>query len=427
MSFENIANNYCRFGKIARAFVSCLLVLTAGVISPALASEKIVYGINTENMKLNQETIRPGDNLAEILLNAGLPYNTIQQTINASKGVFDVRKIRVGNRYTIFTEAKTGLPRYFVYDKNSENYIVFDLDDTVTVSERQKPVEILLRSAEGEIKGSIWNTFSRLGLDGELAAKLNEIYAWTLDFYHFRKGDRFRIIFEEKWIGNRQVGLGIIRAARMVYNEETYYAFYFQEDNDKEGQYYDEEGQSLHKAFLKAPLKNVRISSGFSQSRLHPILHQYMPHLGIDYAAPSGTPVMCVGNGTVEKVEYNNSMGKYVQIRHVNKRYMTQYLHLSRSADDLKPGDTVEQGEIIGYVGRTGRATGPHLDFRFWVDGEAVNFLQHDIPTAEPIAPKLMATFMARIESWHAELDRDATRQFAADAEPEFEYFDPNG
>lgn len=368
-----------------------------------------VYGISCEGMTLIRSEVKSGQSLAEILLKADVPYGRINEAVSRCEGIFDVRKIRIGNAYAVLHDAATGEARHFVYEKDAVSYVVFDLGETVSVHEKQKPVETRLRLAEGEINPSLSVAFSRLGLEFELVQQLAEIYAWTLDFYHFQNEDRFKIIYEEKRVDGEPVGYGRIRAARITTRGEDFYAFYFAESEEAEGRYYDENGRSLRKAFLKAPLKYFRISSTYSKKRLHPILGYARPHLGIDYAAPTGTPVMSVGDGVVEKAAYNRSMGYFIRIRHTD-RYSSQYLHLSGFADSIRPGARVEQGQIIGQVGSTGLSTGPHLDFRFWVDGEAVNYLKHDIPTAEPVRPEKMAYFTSWANVWLAELDRDTFR-----------------
>lgn len=379
---------------------------------PLLALE---YGINCDPYEVRRETVRPRQNLAAILLKAGVSYGKIQEAVEQCEGVFDVRKIQVGKPYSLIGNpcSPEGI-RYFVYERSPADFVVMDLGDRVDVFRGTKPVSVRPRAVSGVIQSSLWNAFKDADVDFDLALDLAKIYAWSLDFFHFQKGDRFGFVVEERRVDGRVVGYGRILAARILHRDRPHYAFYFEETPGR-GEYYDENGDSLRKAFLKAPLEYVRISSAYSRRRLHPILNEYKPHLGIDYAAPKGTPVLAVGDGRVEKVAYSRSMGRYIQIRH-NGQYMTQYLHLSAVADGVVDGAPVRQGDEIGYVGSTGLATGPHLDFRFWDDGEAVNFLEQDLPAADPVDPDHRDRFENRMADFRFELDDDGRREFSAEA-----------
>jgi murein DD-endopeptidase MepM/ murein hydrolase activator NlpD len=377
---------------------------------PLMALE---YGINCDPYEVQKDQVRPGQNLSGILSNAGVSYSKIQAAVNRCEGLFDVRKIRAGRPYSLIGNpcSPAGL-RYFVYEESPADFVVFDLGEEVNVFKGRKPVSVEAKTFSGAIETSLWNAFSERGIDFQLALRLAKIYAWTLDFFRFQPGDRFGFIVEERRVDGQVVGYGRILAARIYKDDRPHYAFFF-EEKPGEGDYYDENGESLRQAFLKAPLEYSRISSGYSRKRLHPILKKYRPHLGIDYAAPKGTPVLSVGDGEVEKAGYNRSMGRFIQIRH-NRRYMTQYLHLSGMADGIQAGARVTQGQEIGYVGSTGLSTGPHLDFRFWDDGKAVNFLEQDIPSADPVDPRLLNRFYTLMASLRFDLDNDGTREFSA-------------
>lgn len=400
--------------------VVCFLAPFCGSAFGELSREEprgFEYGIDVRGFQVIKDVIKPRQNISGILLKADLSYNQIHEAIEKSRRIFDVRKIQIGNPFCLISPKKKGENTcYLVYERNPIDYVVFEFGNSVQVYEGSKPVRIRHRTVEGLIDSSLWNAFADQDLDLDLAMKLSEMYAWTVDFYHFQKGDRFKIIYEEKWVEDRQVGTGRIIAARITFRGDHYYGFYFSKDREK-GDYFDENGQSLRKAFLKAPLKYLRISSGYSRNRLHPILNQYKEHLGIDYAAPAGTPVLSVGDGIIEKIAHSRTMGNYIQIRHARK-YMTQYLHLARFAEKLRKGGAVCQGDVIGYVGSTGMATGPHLDFRFWIDDKAVNFLKQDIPTAEPVPSRHEKKYFARTAKLKTDLDRDQIRHYSAEMEP---------
>lgn len=396
----------------------CLLTSFRASASEGVSRDVVLgleYGIDGHDLEITKDVIKRRQNIGGILLKADISYNKIHEAVEKSKSVFDVRKIQVGNPYCLIKVNKNeNNICYFVYEQNPIDYVVFEIGDSVQVYQRSKPVRIRHRTVEGVIDSSLWNAFAEKDLDFELAMKLSEIYAWSVDFYHFQDGDRFKFIFEEKWVGERRVGIGRILGARITFRGDHYYGFYFPKGRE-DGDYFDENGQSLRKAFLKAPLTYARISSGYSRSRLHPILNEYKEHLGIDYAAPTGTPVVSVGDGVIEKIDYSRSMGNYLQIRH-NRKYMTQYLHLSGFAENLRRGDSVSQGDVIGYVGSTGMATGPHLDFRFWTGDQAVNFLKQDIPTADPVPSRHEKNYLARVAELKTDLDRDQIRHFSAEA-----------
>ena len=400
------------FGVMALLVVSSPAAAEQRRVGPPLLA--LEYGINCDPYDVQRDTVRPNQNLSGILQNAGVPYGKIQKAVEQCDGVFDVRKIRAGNPYSLIGNpcSPDGV-QYFVYERSPSDFVVFDLGERVRVFQGRKPITVRTRAFSGVIRSSLWNAFSESNIDFDLAMELAEIYAWTLDFFHFQKGDRFRFIVEERHVDGHVVGYGRILAARIHHRDRPFYAFYFEETPGGKGDYYDENGQSLRKAFLKAPLKYVRISSGYSPRRLHPILNEYKPHRGIDYAAPTGTPVLAVGDGRVEKVGYGRGRGRYIQIRH-NQQYMTQYLHLSDVADGIEVGARVRQGDVIGAVGSTGLATGPHLDFRFWDNGKAVNFLEQDLPAADPIDPEALARFEHRMAEFRFDLDNDETREFSA-------------
>jgi murein DD-endopeptidase MepM/ murein hydrolase activator NlpD len=260
----------------------------------------------------------------------------------------------------------------------------------INVYEHAKEITIRENQKSAVIDHSLYVSLMESEAPPELAIKLSQIFAWQIDFYHLQSGDNFKVIYEELLVDSTFYGIGKIKGAYFSQNGKDYYAIPFVQDSVY--QYFDEEGNSLRKAFLKAPLEFGRISSRYSRSRLHPVLKVRRPHLGVDYAAPVGTPVRTTGDGIVVDAGYSKGNGRYLKIRH-NSVYSTMYLHLSRFAKGVKKGASVMQGEVIGYVGSTGLSTGPHLDYRFYVNGKPVDPLKVEVPPSHPVKEELRFEF----------------------------------
>ncbi len=354
-------------------------------------------------MHVVKDTVQPHQNLSDILLKYDVPNSAIHDAAVASKAIFDVRTMKAGNPFCIIHSTDSSKKvRYFVYELNPVDYVVFDFDDPIKVSLGKKSVQLKTKTVSGRIESSLWDTLTEQQLDIELAIKLSEIYAWAIDFHHLQKEDTFRVVFEEIFVEEKPIGIGKIQAARFDHKDKIFYAFYFEQD--AQGSYYDQHADSMEKAFLKAPIKFSRITSGFSKRRFHPILKKYKAHFGIDYAAKTGTPIMSTGDGVVVKAGYDKNNGKYVKIRH-NGVYTTQYLHMSRFAPGIKRARNVRQGEVIGYVGSTGLATGPHLCYRFWKNGRQVNPSKEDIPSVEPVGKEYLDRFNGQMANLKQQLD----------------------
>jgi murein DD-endopeptidase MepM/ murein hydrolase activator NlpD len=370
---------------------------------PVLQNQCYEYGINCDDFILIKDTVQPQQNLSNILSEYKVPNAVIHAVAVSSRPVFDVRKIKAGNPFCIIRRNNPMQKvRYFVYEINAVDFVVFKLEDPTTVSLGKKPVRIEIETVSESIESSLWETLTEKEIDPELAIKLSEIYAWTIDFHHLQKGDRFQAIFEKKFIKGKPIGLGRIKAAKFDHKGKSFYAFYFEQDGH--GSYFDEQANSLEKAFLKAPIKFSRITSGYSKRRFHPILKKYKTHFGIDYAAKTGTPIMSTGDGVVVRTGYDSKNGRYVKIKH-NGIYTTQYLHMSRIARKIKPRAKVKQGDIIGYVGSTGLATGPHLCYRFWKNGRQVNPFKEDIPSIEPVKKENLQKFNQKKATLNQQLD----------------------
>lgn len=333
----------------------------------------------------------------DIMTACGVTPQDINTIAKAAKSVYDLRRVYPGQRYECYMDSAGGLET-FILKINEEGYIEVGKEgDDFIVEHREYPFETDMRSASGLIEHSLYASILGQSLPVELGAKLTDIFAWDIDFFtEIRKNDYFRVIYEEKTRADapeaeRETRVGRIIAAEFNTSGVSHYAFLFENETDL-ADYFDQDGKSLRKQLLKAPLSYTRISSSFSRKRYHPVLHHYAPHYGIDYTAPAGTPVMSTGDGTVMIASYRRGNGNYVKIRH-NSNYITYYLHLSRFAKGIKAGVKVRQGQVIGYVGSTGHATGPHLDYRVKKNDRFVNPRKIKLPPAKPVSEENMARF----------------------------------
>ena len=362
------------------------------------------YGYHRDSVNCIKETIKQNESLSDILTPYRISYKTIHKIAVASETVYDVKKLATNKKYEIIC-SKDSIPKAkcLIYHPNKVDYIVYKFDDSVSVSKRKFDVSSVTKTTSGKINSSLYKTLIDSGNSPKLAIKLSEIYAWQIDFFGIQKGDNYKIIFDELYVNKEFVGVGKIKAAYFDHMGASYYAFRHEQDSVTE--YFDEAGNSLRKAFLKAPLSYRRISSKFSRNRLHPILKRRMPHLGVDYAASKGTPVYSIGDGKIIKAKYSGAAGNYVKIKH-NSVYTTGYLHLWKFGKGIRLGSHVKQGQLIGYVGSTGRSTGPHLDFRIWKNGQAIDPLTLKPPSAKPIEEEHKITYFKNMELYKSELNQ---------------------
>lgn len=342
------------------------------------------YGFPIEEFLVETNVVKKNQNLSTILHEYDVSFGTIDAIAKKAKKIFNVKRIKSGHEYSVlFTRDSSKIAEYFVYENTPVEYIVFDLRDTLHVYKGEKEIVKHRKQISGEIQSSLWNAMVEAKADPLLSIELSEIYAWTIDFFGVGKGDQFNIIYEESFVDEQPIHELKVVAANFIHHSSNNYAFSFLE-NDHEA-FFDEEGKSLQKAFLKAPLRYSRISSKFSNQRFHPVLKRYRAHHGVDYAAPTGTPVHSIGDGVVVKKGYQkDGGGNYITIKH-NGVYTTSYMHLSRFESGIKPGNKVKQGQTIGYVGATGLATGPHLDFRVYMNGSPINPLNMKSPPVAPV------------------------------------------
>ena len=385
---------------IAVAFLLTVLYLRYFQKIPPLGEDlvvhvpepKLLYGLKADSFHIEENYVARNQNLSDILTDRGVSAQSVDQLAKNSVTVFDVRKMKAGNRYTMFYSAdQNRKPLYLVYESNNVDYYLYSLTGSLLVTAGKQKVTSKRQTASGVITSSLWNAIKDSHISPLLAVQLSDIYAWTIDFFAIQRGDQFTVIYDEDFVNGESIGLGKIYSASFSQGGTDFYAIRFtQEDGDN---FFDQKGNSLRKSFLKAPLKFSHISSRFSNNRMHPILRIVRPHHGVDYAAATGTPVYTIGDGVVIQKSYQPAGGgNFVKIRH-NSVYSTSYMHLSKFAAGLKVGDHVRQGEVIGYVGATGLASGPHLDFRVYMGGTPVDPLTVKSPPAEPVRPATLSRF----------------------------------
>jgi murein DD-endopeptidase MepM/ murein hydrolase activator NlpD len=379
---------------------------TADTDNSEETNQRYAYGICIDSLTITHYQIEKGDHLSSILTDMGYTGSDAEKITRTLSPYYPPSKLQIGNRYAALTTCDSiSSIQYLVFERSKTDFAVVDLSaDTLRAYESSKPVTLQRRYSEGTITSSVWNAIIGSGAPPLLALKLSDLYAWQVDFFDVKQGDSFRLIYDEAWIDDTTfVEIASIEGAVFTHQERDYLAVPFEQDTVRE--YFDEEGNSLRKAFLKAPLDFFRISSRFSNARYHPILKRYRAHHGVDYAAPSGTPVKTVGDGVViEKGYQRNGAGNYLKIKH-NSNYTTTYMHLSRFAKGVQKGGTVKQGEVIGYVGSTGLSTGPHLDYRVHKNNQPVNPLKMETPPSYPVKPELRDSFMVVRDNMLQQLD----------------------
>jgi len=352
---------------------------------------EFLYEIPVDSFDIVTGKVRRNQMLGNILDDFGITAKQVYEISQLPVDLFDVRKIKSGNPYVIFlSKDSLHTAKHFVYEDDKVNYISLHFGDSIKAERKRKAVEIRTMKLSGEIRTSLWEAFIEKNANPIMAVELSEIYAWSIDFFGLQPGDQFKVIYDEAFVDSVSVGIETIHCCWFFHSGHEFWGFPFVQDSVRS--FFDEEGNSLRKAFLKAPLRFSRISSGFSHSRLHPILKIRRPHHGVDYAAPYGTPVHAVGDGQVIAKAYQRGGGNYIKIKH-NSVYTTSYLHLSKFGYGIQKGTYVKQGDVIGYVGSTGLSTGPHLDFRFYMNGSAVNPLTVDAPPVEPVHEELWEDF----------------------------------
>ena len=361
-----------------------------------------VLGFNADSLRYEEGKVKSGQFFSTLLGSLGMTAQEAYNLTQVCDTLFDVRTLRVGNTYKAYFSAENTL-EYLVYDRDRMHQVVFDCTEPFDLWIYEKPVVRNERYADVTINSSLWNDMLAADVSPLLILSLSDIYAWTVDFFGLQKGDRFRVLYQETVCDGDVIAVDTVRYAVFSHAGQDFPAIMF-DQQDGGNLWWNEKGESMRKAFLKAPLKFSRISSGFSYARKHPVTRKVQPHTGVDYAAPKGTPVMTIGDGVITSMKYEGAGGNTIRIRH-NSVYSTAYLHLSGYAKGLKVGQRVRQGDVIGYVGSTGRSTGPHLDFRVWKNGTPINPLKMDSPPAEPLKQENMEAFTQTWQSYQHQID----------------------
>jgi murein DD-endopeptidase MepM/ murein hydrolase activator NlpD len=371
--------------------------------STETSKEFDVYGIDEYSLETMTKSVAAGETLLSILQRFSVPASVINHIIRKSNGIFDLKSIRAGNKYTVFTSNNLDNDlKFMVYHHSRSDFVVFRLKPPFDVFTGKNQISTELAAAGGVITHSLWESVQSAGCDVSLVYELSDLYSRAVDFHRLQRGDRFAVVYERKLAADESLGVKQVAAACLTHKNRDFYIFRYGTEN--EACYYDEHGNGIKKTFLKAPLKNTAITSKFSPQRLHPVLKYRRPHLGTDFAAPEGTPIMAVGDGHVLESKYHKDLGNHMKIRH-NNVYCTEYLHLARFARGIKPGAEVKQGQLIGYVGKTGLATGPHLELRLWKNGKAVDILKENLPASRTLTGRTKEDFLKKIASLKKELD----------------------
>jgi murein DD-endopeptidase MepM/ murein hydrolase activator NlpD len=358
---------------------------------PQPAADKVLYGMVVNDFDVIEGQVKKNQRFSDLFKPHFVNEKVVRQLAALPKNVFDFRKVTANKKYTLLVKQDSlSTATALIYEPNPIDYYIFRLEDSLTIEEGHRETRLVEKGIAGEIEESLSATIENLGVSPEVTNRFVDIFAWQVDFNRLQKGDKFKVIYKEIQVDGELIGVASIEGIYFEHAGKGYHAFPLDQGNGIE--FFDENGQSLRKAFLKYPIEFTRISSRFNLKRFHPVAKVFRAHRGTDFAAPVGTPIRSVGDGTVEEARYKSNNGNYVKIRH-NGTYTTQYLHMSRIASGIKPGKKIRQGQTIGFVGSTGLATGPHLCYRFWKDGVQVDALRVKLPPAQPISAENLSTF----------------------------------
>ena len=369
-------------------------------------TKKVEFGFNYADFNVVNDTISKGDSFGSIIQNQNIGDKQVYDIVEQVKDSFNVRSIRYNKPYTLLrSKNKTNKLEVFIYQPDALTYYVVDFRDSIAKAYKKiKPVTFKRKIIGGVLKSSLSETLGNESVETALASRITKVFSWSIDFFKLKKGDRYGLIFTERFINNKTYdGVEELEAAFFEYKGKIIYAFPFKKDTlSGKVEYYDDQGKTLKNFFLKTPIKFSRITSRFTMNRFHPVQHTWKAHKGTDYAAPRGTPISTTASGVVEATGYTAGNGNFVKVKH-NGTYSTQYLHMSKIL--VRRGQRVTQGQTIGLVGSTGLASGPHVCYRFWKNGIQVDALRLNLPTGESLTGNDKTRFTQQIEPLKRELD----------------------
>ncbi|OIQ27255.1 MAG: hypothetical protein BM555_06170 [Crocinitomix sp. MedPE-SWsnd] len=422
---------YLSVFTISFLFVSCggevEEVQEEAVEEVVIPDPVIEYGFVLDSFDVVRDTVQPGWTMSHMFQGYGLTQYDINVAADrAADSLVGLKYIKEGTPFIMLKDMEDTAKniQYCIYPKNVVDYIVFDFtQDSTIVERRQKPFEVKEQLISGEIIQNSNLTFALdqqlkdINMTGEMAEYIAGVFAWTIDFFKLHPGDEFKVIYQEKSVEGEPYAVGEISSAWFKHQGHDYYGFKYAIDTSgtKVGMF-DENGKEMKRPFLMAPVKYSRISSGFSGRRFHPVQKRWKAHLGTDYAAPKGTPILATADGYVIAASYSGGNGNYVKIRH-DEVYTTQYLHMTGFAPGIKKGVHVMQGETIGYVGSTGLATGPHVCYRFWKNGKQIDHRAEKFPPSIPMPDSLLPDYLKFIEPIKARLDSLPITPYIVDEE----------
>ncbi|MFT4848442.1 MAG: murein DD-endopeptidase MepM/ murein hydrolase activator NlpD [Sediminicola sp.] len=364
------------------------------------------YGYRFNDFEVVKDTVRAGDTFGAILSKYGVSNQVILEVASRFKDTFDVRRIVVGKPYVVLnSKDSANTAEVFIYEKNKIDYAVVDVTDSLRCYNGKKPISFKEKFASGIITSSLSQTMSEQNLGANMTDRLATIYAWTVNFFHLQEGDRFKVVYTERFINDTiPAGLEGIKAAYFEHRGKSLYSFNYTIDTvNAIPDYFDKKADNLRRAFLTAPVTFSRISSRYDLNRrIKYYGYKLRPHRGTDFAAPIGTPILATADGVVSKSERRGGNGNYVKIRH-NGTYDTQYLHMKKRK--VKTGEFVSQGQVIGWVGMTGNTGGPHVCYRFWKNGKEVDPFKQDLPLSKPLPEKYQEDYFNYILPLSEKLD----------------------
>jgi len=380
---------------------------TKGPELPKVTPPQTLYGIRVQDYQIIVDSVRQGETIGSILSKYGISGVLIHRIGQMSSDSINLTMIHVGQKYTVFIDTLSDTvpkTKYLVYENGVIVYTKFDfsITDSVIAQKYQREVDTLHNSASGVIETSLWNTLVDQDLNWELAIKLSQTFAWTIDFYGLQKGDYFKVLYSELAVEGKKIGNIEIESAIFHHGGKDLWAIPFVQDSVM--QFFDTSGMSMKKSFLKAPLQYSSVSSRYTNARMHPIFHKVTEHRAVDYSAPAGTPVFAASDGRIAVRAYESGAGNYVKIVH-NSMYATVYMHFS-SFGQYQQGDFVKQGDIIGYVGSTGWSTGPHLHYEIHENGYKIDPLSFEAPPAEPVKTENIEKFNIEKRKWVKALNK---------------------